>query len=351
MNYSEIAFKLINSVLKIKAGQSVTVSSEIHNVFDFDETLAEIPFLEEIVLVIRKHKGLPVIDISTENLHKRFFEEISEDYHSISMQLFNKWIDNSDFFIDLSWRSNPIFYKSIPERSYKRLKLNPYDFIKIFEEKNKKLILLGYPTKGLAKYYDIDYEVLKNNYFSALNVNYNDLKKRCLILDGKMKKSKSWYISTEKRTLQLELAKNSKCSFGDFNEDSIMIFPIGYWQQEIEMKSLNGIFYCDQVYYEQYNWKNIQIIFEDGKICDVETDLDQNNINLLKSVLFFDHSSVSLNIGLNNLITDKTLYSLFDMTKNKNLSLVINHEKGQLIALSENASLFQSNENNVLNEV
>ena len=73
MDYSEIAVKIVNYILCLQQGQSVTISAEIHNVFDHNDPLVEIPFMEEIALVVRKNKGLPILDVSTENLHKRFF--------------------------------------------------------------------------------------------------------------------------------------------------------------------------------------------------------------------------------------------------------------------------------------
>ena len=352
MNLSEIAFKIVNDIIRVEAGHTVTVSAELYNVFDNNEPMASIPFLEELAIAIRKTNCLPLIDISTERLHKRFFEEIADDNQELSTALFYKWLDGSDVFIDLSWRSNPSFYKSIPERVFKRIKIVPKDFLKIFEEKNKKMILLGYPTKGLADYYKVDHQVLLETYISSLNIDYFSLKKRCLIFNNKMKESEIWTVSTENRILQIELKSETNCQYGEFNNNnSIIILPTGTWQQEIKMSNLNGIIYLNNLYYEQYVWHNIQIVFDDGKITDVETDMDQKGLNLLKTVLYSDIESIILNIGLNEGIGKKSMYSLFDMTKNRALSLIINTEKGQVVALSEDAALFESSENNVLYEV
>ena len=339
MNYSEIAFKIINHVIRLQPYQSVTISAEIHNVYDFNEPLCELPFLEELALVVRKHKGLPILDISSENIHKRFFEEIIEENQDIATELLNKWLSMSDLFIDLSWRSNPNFYKSIPERTFKRFTLAPKNFIELFREKNKKLILLGFPTQGLAQHFGIDHEALKKGYFSSLNIDYFALKNRCYIFDGKMKEKKNWDIITERRTLKVELIKTSKLFFGDFLDELMITLPTGYWQQRVNIDTMNGIFFCDNIFYEQYIWHNIQIVFDNGRVVDVETDIQQSNMNLLKSILYYDQESIILNIGLNDSNNTKTLYSLFDMIKDRNLSLIMNSSKGQLIALSETAGL------------
>lgn len=351
MDYAEIAFKIVNCILKIKAHQAITISAEIHNVSDYDDPLVEIPFLEELALVIRKARALPIIDVSTENLHKRFFEEINEDTLEISTEQFYKWMKTSEVFIDLSWRSNPHFYQSISDRSYKRIKMSSIEFINIFSENNKKLLLLGFPTKGLSIYYKADHKMLEDTYFSALNIDYNELKKRILIFDGKVRKSKKWFVNTEKRTLEVDLIGESRCLYGDFNDDVIVTLPCGSWQQELNSEKLEGIFFADTIFFDHHRWEDVQVIFEHGKVVDVETSSEQEDINLLKTLLFQKIHSISLNIGLNRNIKNKTNYSLFDICKDKSLSMLIKNSRGQLIIVSHNASLYETKENNILKEV
>ena len=351
MDYSEIAYKIVNFVLNLKAGESVLISSEIHNVFDNNEPLAQIPFLEELALIVRKNKGLPILDISTENLHKRFFEEILEDEATISTELLNRWLDSADYFIDLGWRSNPAFYKSIPERSFKRLNLMNKDFELLFEKKNKKLILLGYPTIGLAKYFNLDHHLLKKNYFQALNINYYDLKKRTLLLNETLKKHDKWNVNNESSTLSFEFAAESKYYYGEIHNDSIITLPTGYWTRLINSETLNGSFYCDQVYHDKIVWKNIKCVFEDGKLVSVESEAQQPHLNLLRTIFFDNIEYILLNIGLNHSIKEKCFYHAFDSIKYKNVALKIKTSKGQLIALSDNSSVFYDKGKNILDDI
>jgi hypothetical protein len=350
MDYSEIAYKIVNFVLNLKSGQSVLISCEIHNVFDNNEPLAQIPFLEELALVVRKNKGLPILDISTENLHKRFFEEILEDDPNISSELLNRWLDSADYFIDLGWRSNPAFYKSIPERSFKKLNLSNKDFEHLFEKKNKKLILLGYPTIGLAKYFNIDHHLLKKNYFQALNINYYDLKKRTFLLDDLMKKETKWNIYNESSQLSFEFSKESKYYYGEILNDALITLPTGFWTRPINISSISGSFFCEQVYHDQYVWKSIKVLFEKGKLISVETDVQQTHMNLLRTIFFDNIDFVLLNIGLNYSIKEKCFYHAFDSIKYKNVSLKIQTSKGQLIALAETAQIFYDKGKDILSE-
>ncbi|MDD4155660.1 MAG: hypothetical protein PHY08_03720 [Candidatus Cloacimonetes bacterium] len=351
IDYAEIAFKILNCILKVKPQQAITISAEIHNVSEYDDPLIEIPFLEELALFIRKAKALPIIDVSTENLHKRFFEEITDDSIDISTEQFFKWINSSELFIDLSWRSNPQFYQSIADRSYKRVKMSSKEFIRIFSDNNKKLLLLGFPTKGLSIYYKVDHQLIEKTYFEALNLDYNELKKRVLIFDGKIKKSQKWYLDTDKRTVEIEFEHDSLCMYGDFNDEVIVTLPCGSWEQDIIQERFKGIFLADSIYFDHHRWHDVQIIFENGKVTDVETVSDLEDINLLKTLLFQKISGISLQVGLNKNIIEKTNYSLFDMRKHKNVSLIMNNSRGQLIALSHNASLHESKEKNILEEV
>jgi len=351
MEYTEIAYKIVNYILDLRPGQSVTISSEIHNVIDNNEPLAEIPFLEEIALVVRKQKGLPILDISTENLHKRFFEEITDDPPSISKELLRIWLSSTDMFIDLGWRSNPSFYKSIPERSFKKLDIYNIDFREIFEVSKKKLVLLGFPTLDLAKFLEIDHFLLKKTYFAALNVNYYDMKKRCLILDDKLKKHTDWQLVTENNTLHIELEPTSKCLYGEMQNDYIITLPTGAWVASLDTASLNGSMYCDQIYHEQYLWRNIKIVIENGKVISVDTELNQKNLNLLKTLLFDDIEGIGICVGLNHSIKERSFYHLFDSVKYKNVSLEFKSQRGKLVALSEIASLHHDYEKNILDEV
>jgi len=351
LEYTEIAYKIVNYILDLRPGQSVTISSEIHNVIDNNEPLAEVPFLEELALVVRKQKGLPILDISTENLHKRFFEEITDDPPSISKELLRLWLNSADMFIDLGWRSNPSFYKSIPERSFKKLDIYNIDFRELFEISKKKLVLLGFPTLDLAKFLDIDHFLLKKTYFAALNVNYYDMKKRCLVLEDRFKKHLNWRLLTEGNALQLTFEGNSKCLYGELAHDCIITLPTGLWTQPIAIASLSGSMHCEQIYHEQYLWRNVVITFENGRVTNVETEQTQRHINLLNTVLFGDMENVTLCVGLNHSIKERSFYHLFDSVKYKNVSLEIKNARGKLVALSEISTIGNEFEKNILDEV
>jgi len=349
MDYSTIAIKIIKGIIKLIPGQTVSISAEILNVFDFNEALVKIPFLEELAIQVRKHHGIPIIDLSTENLHKRFFEEVTDENNLLSLAIFHKWLDSADYFIDLSWRSNPLFYKSIPEIAFRKVNIPTDIYMQKIAEKNKKLLLLGYPTKSLAKYLDVDQEVLKKTYLSSLNVDYHLLKKNCLIFDGIIKKQKKYHLICENRVLNIELVSKSKCFYGDFYQEPILYLPTGYWQQEVDLEQLSGMIYANQIYFDQHYWKNVQLVFKNGSIIDLETDNQQKNTTLLRVELAQKINSCLLVVGLNDSVGQRSFYSLFDLIKSQNVSLILNTSKGNIVVLSETASLLNENDVNLLN--
>ena len=332
---SEIAKKIIKNILQVKPGQTVTIFAEIHNISDPSDPLEEIYIVEEFAIQLRKHRALAVLDISTENLHRRVVTEIFEDNNQTLPELFNIWQKTSDYFIDISWRSSPSFYKSIPEGHFQKISDLSDFYIRQMEKNNKRIILLGAPTKCLSKYYNIDHDVLIEAYLSALNTDYFSLKQNCLIFKGKIIENEGWQITTENRTLNLDLIGHSKCYYGEFSNYPILSLPTGYWEQEINLSSINGIFYCDYVYYDDNIWRNVQLIFEKGNIVDIETDIKQKNIYFLKSIIHSDFKTAILKFGLNNSIQKMSLYSLFDVIKFPNLSICMTSHKGEFIFLSE----------------
>jgi hypothetical protein len=93
------------------------------------------------------------------------------------------------------------------------------------------------------------------------------------------------------------------------------------------------------------------LIIENGKVTDIETDQQQKNVSVLRDIMQYETESIFLNIGLNDAISLKSYYSLFDMTRNKSLSLAFKNSQGTIIALSETGSLFTAEDNSLLEEL
>ena len=90
--YSELAFNIVNNLLKIHNDNVISIAGEIHNSNNSEEPLIELPLIEELAVAIRKRKAFPVLEISTESLKKRFFAEMPEDIFSVPPNYYKNWM-------------------------------------------------------------------------------------------------------------------------------------------------------------------------------------------------------------------------------------------------------------------
>lgn len=351
MDLAEIAYNITNVVLKIRNGQIITLSSEIHNGYELDNPLIELPFLEEIALCIRKKKAFPVLDIASENLRKRSFMEVNSENFPMPNHYYEKWVSMSDIFIDFSWRSNPYFVQDIPNRYIQQFKRTVNDLWLQIQKQNKKIVMMGFPTEALAKFYNINYSLLKDSYFDALNCNYQELKKSILILEGSLAKSEEWNLLTEDRNLNFRFQDSkANCYYGDFNNSPYLILPTGKIEKLIDTSTLDGIFYAETLYFENIALNDVQVIFEKGTVHGVDFLNRQSANHTIQNLLLNRIEDAFLCIGMNPNLKNPVKYSLFDecIKKNTILKLVINNK---IISLSNlNASVSQKDKD-ILSEV
>lgn len=351
MDLAEIAYNLIHVVLKIKQGHVVNLSAEIHNGYELDNPLIEIPFLEEIALAIRKKRAFPVLDIASENLRKRSFAEINNDDLHLPQQYYEKWVSMSDIFVDFGWKSNPYFIQDIPPRFIKQYTKTMNDLWEQIQKQNKKIVLMGFPTEALAKYYSINYSLLKDCYFEALNCNYQLLKKSVYLMDAQLNKSAEWNIVSEDRNLKVKFTEqDAYCFFGDFLNQCYIVLPTGKIEKQIEVSSLDGILYADTMYFENKVYSDIQIIFDQGKIHSVDFLNRLSGDHFIHNLLLNHIESAYLCIGMNPNLKQVIKYTLFDecVYKNTSIKLLINNK---VITLANvKAKIFQ-HDKDILSEV
>lgn len=352
MDYAEIAFKIVNVILKAKPAQVVTLSAEIHNGYEMDNPLNEIPFLEELAMALRKKKAFPILDIASENLRKRSFSEIPDEILDMPLNYYQQWVSLSDFFIDLSWRANPYFYKQIPDRYYNRLKKAMEVLWEQIRVQQKQIVLIGFPTFALAKFYKVEYQLLQDAFFNSLNCDYHELKKNLFILDGDINNSENWELITEDRHLKFKFDENpGELFYGDFNKEGFLILPTGKWERRIDMTGLNGLYYAHYLYFENVVYKEVQLFIEHGKILSVDFLNRRPDNYMIQNLLQKDIQSCVLTIGMNSNLSNPIYYSLFDECISHNLTLKM-YVDNKVIALSNlKPKLLDNKENDILREV
>ncbi len=339
LDYTEVAFKIVSIVLNVQKGNVVSLNGELHNASQLDDALCEIPFIEEIALAIRKRNAFPVIEISTENLKRRFFSEIHDAVFALPNEYYNRWVSAIDCFIDLGWRTNPSIYNHIPDKYFNEMKSSISFIWEQIQKQNKKILFLGYPTKALADYYSIDYETLKNAYFNGINCDYHQLGITGDYITTVLSQDEKYEISFENRNLLFRFADESKTYVGNYNKENFLILPTGKYERKVKRSTLNGLIMIDTVFYQNKYWKDVQMLFENGVIKSVDFVKLDNSNNILRTALLNSLDEVVLSIGLNEGIGKQTNYYLFDECIRGNISLRFFDKDSQYISLVNTQSM------------
>lgn len=319
---SEISYKIINIILEICQGDVISISGDIHNGNSEENALIEIPFIEELALSIRKRKAFAVLEISTENLKRRFLSEMPEEIYDLPIDYYSNWVENLDAFIDIGWRTNPELYNNISDRLFKKIENSTLKIWETIQLKKKKLLFIGFPSQSLSNYFNIDYELLKKSFFQGMNCDYHKLKNTAIQIKDEFGKIELMEIKMKDVKLFLELQENSgKIFIGSFADESFVILPTGRIEFSIKKENFNGDFFAEKVYYENFVLEDITVNLFSGNVKAVSFSNENNKNNTLKNAIMSGKMNFKLSIGINENLTDYCNYSLFDQNIKNNFSL------------------------------
>lgn len=339
--YSEIAFNIINNFLKIHKNDIVAISGEIHNNEDSPHPLVEFPLIEELAVAVRKKNAFPKLNIYTQNLKKRFKQEIPEEIFSSSQNHYFNWIDSVDSFIEIGWKRLSEDFESTSENKLR----NPGStesiiFQKIIKQK-KKIIFLNFPTYELAEKTDSDFEELNNSYLKAIKCNYNTLKMKAKDFQEDFFSFSNYRISSGIEELDLKLIKNEYQLFmGESLDHQIIVLPAGVIEFPIDKNFLNGTFFAEKIYYKNLIYKNVKINFLDGSVRFVSFEAGEKGNYRLQNAITSSQKESFFSIGFNSEISCYTNFYLYDRCINGNISLkFFDKESYPIVFSSKNAEI------------
>ncbi len=332
--YASLAECLVNDFLKIQQNNVVSIAAAIHNTTDAKNPLQEIPFFEELSLAIRKKRAFPVLELTTINLNRRFFNEMSDEVLSLNPTYYSKWINSIDFFVELSCEGLRNGGDDKGGRQEK-VKVSTQNLIEQIFQENKKLIFLNYPTSSLEKQTGIDYSVLDSTYCSAVNTDYQFLEKQGIELKDHFFSSAHYIISYNGDKLQLRIRKDQIKIFSqNIHEHNIFILPSGFMEIPLIREEINGVFVAEKIYFKDQVIDDVKIHFENGNIrCMTFKDDVKENYEL-KNALSFSMPECYLVVGFNTDIVNSCNYSYYDRCRDGNLSLRFIDQKQNRILLS-----------------
>ena len=320
-NFPELAFNIINNLLRIKKDNVISISGEIYNSQNSPQQLLEIPIIEELAIAIRKKEAFPILELSTTNLRDRFFNEMPKNIYSLPPSYYIKQIEIIDAFIEIGWQkfsSDSLESESIQS---KEMAKSTNDLkIKIYED-NKKILFLNYPNYELAKYLNIDFKKLLVKYSDAVNCNYQYLQKTGVILKEKYFSSANYKIENLTNVLEFKIKKDAAIlNSGDQNETQFIILPAGFIEFPLIRTNLNGIIVFERAYYRQHLFEDVKILFENGKIRYLIFKVERKENFFIRNALMSSINECSISLGYNPEIKSYSNFSIYDRCIDENIT-------------------------------
>jgi len=323
--YTLFVEKLLQNILAIHQEQVVSISGELQNSENSPQPLAEIPFLEELALQIRKNKAFPILEISTANLKKRFFQELPPEAQNLKPKYLEKLFQLTDFFIEISWKGIAQGFPTMPAKLNSIFQNISRSIWQKPLQDGKKMVLLNFPDAELASFINYDNHKLHELYLDAVNIDYEQQEKLGRDYIKKFKNFSKYQLITLDDNLEVEITP-SQIELNESKQTQLVIFPKGSIKMNIVADSLNGIFEAEKVYYKNYFYQNAKISFKAGKIQFISFQQESETNYILQTKLKNRSSECAMILGINNGITDFCGYYLYDVVREGNLSLKLYDE-------------------------
>jgi hypothetical protein len=320
-NYSELAFNLVNNILRLKKNNVISISGELYNdKKSISAPLQEIPLIEELAVAIRKKFAFPILELSTTNLQKRFFSEMPESIYSLSPDYYKNWIAMIDSFIEIGWQK----YFSEFESKTNAAEMNDtsQNILEQIFENNKKMVFLNYPNQDLAEILNLNYRKLLSAYHDSVNCDYRALYKQGLKLKERYFSSANYFIEDMENLLELKIIKDeANLNCANATENPLIVLPAGFIDFPLLRPSLNGIFRAERVYWQKFVFADVKIMFNHGNIRYVNFKDERKENFLLQNALMQTAAECQLTIGFNPQIYSYTNYSQYDRCLNENITI------------------------------
>ncbi len=340
MQYPELALNIVTNLLKIHSNDIVSISGEIYNCENSKNPLIEIPFIEELALTIRKLGAFPVLEISTENLKKRFFSEMPDKIFSVPPNYYKNWIDTIDYFLEVSWKNYTGSLETITRAQATKFENSAKSVIKHLHKQKKKIIYFNLPTQELADKAGLEYNELQKIYSKSVNCNYDYLRNIGSNILDEYSSYANYQIFSENEKLNLKINRSKiKLFSGDFKRQHIISLPTGYVEIPIFREELNGIYLADKIYYQDNIFCNVKMKFENGSIRYLVFKNDNKGNVKLQNELLNSLNNCYLTIGFNdNFQASNHIY--YDRCLEDNISLIfLDRNSSPIYASNQNSSI------------
>ncbi len=337
---SKLAFNIVTNFLNIKKDDAISIYTEIFDQ-NYEQPLLEIPLMEELAVAVRKRKAFPILEVTTQNLQKRFFNELSEEILGIVPKYFIEKIDLVTAFLEIGWKAlgNPFEKLNISSKIFYQ---TVYAILEKIYEKDKKIIYLNFPSEQLATYTNTNLEELLQAYFTLINCDYNKLKKTAEEIKFFFETNDKIIIKTQGGNLKFLINNNETKIFGNGFKNAL-ILPTGKAEVPIKKLFLNGNFFAEQIYYKNKIYKNATVTFNEGFIQAVNiADSTSKDVFEMKNNLIGSKEECYFSIGFNEKLDNFTNFYSYDRNIKNAVSLkFFDHSLNPILLINK------TNENNI----
>ncbi len=272
MDFQHIAQILVDRQLRIKEKEVVHIRGGLHN----------LDFLEEIAVQVRKRGAFPMLAIRWESLTRRLINEIPDYCLELPPLHGAKIEDLIDCRIVLpSYPDDKIAESLDPHKT--KLKSHAARIIKDASvRKGYRRIFIGYPTKELAKMYNIPFETYNTMFWEGVNADLDTIFNLCQKVRERLKGDAVRVISPEGEELRFSV-KNRRINMDDgvMSDEDLEIgditanLPFGEVYLAPVEETVEGVAVFPVVFHGGQRIEKLRLVYRNGRM--VESSAETNH--------------------------------------------------------------------------
>lgn len=284
-----------------------------------DDTLS---FCEQIALESAKIGALPFVRVYSDNYTLRRFLDVPKKFLKKTPRHFKALLKETDVIITVGMDyQDPARFRRVPEEKLGAARIGGKPLSDVVYDRKRRWIGTGFPTRQQAKTYGVRFAPFHDMYWKAMDIDYKDLKKRCLKLKSKVEGETTARITSEKGT-DLTLSFKGRCWLVDDGVigpediaagDPLLNLPSGEITVTPLEHSAEGTAVFDFAFYRGHRIRDLRLRFKNGRARAVKA---RQGLKVFKNVIKNTHGDNDrigeLGIGMNPSVKRAVGYTLTD---------------------------------------
>lgn len=294
----KLAKNLVEYSINLKEGEKVLIE------YSGEKT---IPLIKQLIKEIYKHKGIPYAKNIDMRLKREMLLNSTQEQIELLAKIDGEFMEAMDCYLRIDAEENPCELSDVPTENlnmYSTYYAIPVHFkIRL----NKKWCILEFPTETYANNANMSFDEFEDFYYNVCTLDYKKMSEAMTPLVNLMNKTDKVRIIGKDTDLSFSIKgiPAIKCC-GEMN------IPDGEVYTAPVKDSVNGtISYNTPSRYQGYEFQNVKLTFENGKIINA-TSNDNEKIN---KILDTDEGARYVGefaIGVNPYVTTPMKDILFD---------------------------------------